>query len=122
MILVDTSVWIDHLRHNDATLATLLEAEQVLTHPMVIGELACANLSGRKEILFLMGNLPRATPASDDDVLTFIERHNLMGSGIGYIDTHLLAATALTPETRLWSRDRQIVKAARRLGIEFIGF
>ena len=92
MILVDTSVWIDHLRKGDRGLAALLTASGVLMHPFVIGELACGNLRKRDEVLALLKDLPRVAVASDDEVLFFIERNALMGRGLGYVDVHLLAA------------------------------
>lgn len=118
MILVDTSVWVDHLRTGDAILARLLEAGSVLAHGFVIGELAMGNLRRRDEILALLRDLPAATMAADDEALRFIERRRLMGSGIGYIDAHLLASAALTPDTRLWTRDRRLDGVARRLNLQ----
>lgn len=118
MILVDTSVWIDHLRRGEAELATALEREQVLMHPYVIGELACGNLKNRDEILALLQKLPRAKVASESEVLHFIERHRLMGRGIGYLDIHLLASAALS-EARLWTKDRRLAAAANDLNLAF---
>ncbi|MCC7049666.1 MAG: type II toxin-antitoxin system VapC family toxin [Alphaproteobacteria bacterium] len=117
MILVDTSVWIDHLRHGNAALAELLEAGQVLAHDFVIGELALGNLAGRDEVLALLRDLPAATAADADEVLAYIERHRLMGSGIGYVDAHLLASAALTPGARLWTRDSRLARVAARVGL-----
>ena len=101
MIVVDTSVWVDHLRSGDTALVALLEAREVLTHPFVIGELACANLANRAAIMALLDDLPGVTAAADEEVLFFIERHSLMGCGTGYGDAHLLAAAALSGDTRL---------------------
>lgn len=117
MILVDTSVWIGHLRSEDRKLTTLLNRDQVLIHPMVVGELACGNLRDRKEIMALLGGLPRILVADDDEVLFFIERHQLMGSGIGYVDVHLLAATALTQSARLWTHDLRLAQVATELNL-----
>ena len=117
MILVDTSVWISHLRSEDRKLTTLLNRDQVLIHPMVVGELACGNLRNRKEIMALLGGLPRILVADDDEVLFFIERHQLMGSGIGYVDVHLLAATALTQSARLWTHDLRLAQVAFGLNL-----
>lgn len=117
MILVDTSVWIGHLRSEDRKLTTLLNRDQVLIHPMVVGELACGNLRNRKEIMSLLGGLPRILVADDDEVLFFIERHQLMGSGIGYVDVHLLAATALTQSARLWTHDLRLAQVAFELNL-----
>lgn len=118
MILVDTSVWVDHLRGHDPVLAALLDAGRVLGHAFVRGELACGHLQQRAEILKLLGHLPQAAVAADAEVMTLIERHRLMGTGIGYLDAHLMAATALTPDARLWTRDRCLGEAARRLGLD----
>ena len=108
MILVDTSVWIDHLRRGDLELTVALDAGDVLTHPFVIGELACGNLSSRDAILGLLRALPAAQMATGDEVLDFIERRNLMGRGIGYVDVHLLASIALTRGARLLTRDKRL--------------
>ena len=121
MILVDTSVWIDHLRTADERLVAHLEAGQVLCHPFVVGELALGNLRDGDVVISLLGALPTAAVATPDEVLTFITRHRLNGRGLGYVDTHLLAATAITPEARLWSRDRRLSQAARSLGLVAAG-
>ena len=94
MILVDTSIWIDHLRVGEEGLVTLLNSTQVLCHPFVVGELACGNLRNRDEALTLLSELPRIAVATDAEVLYYIEQHGLMGRGIGYIDAHLLAAVS----------------------------
>ncbi|MDA8163796.1 MAG: type II toxin-antitoxin system VapC family toxin [Desulfobacteraceae bacterium] len=117
MILVDTSVWIDHLRAGDDGLAALLAGNRVLTHPFVIGELACGNLRNRGEVLGLARKLPRVVAATDEEVLFFIERHELMGRGIGYIDAHLLAAVTLAGSTRLWTRDKRLYEIGASLGL-----
>jgi predicted nucleic acid-binding protein len=119
VILVDTSVWVDHLRRGDDTLTRLLEAGEVLMHPHVLGELACGNLRNRKELLYLLAGIPSITVASEAEALEFIERRKLMGKGIGYTDVHLLAATTLHPEVRLWTRDFRLRAAAATLGINF---
>ncbi len=116
MILADTSVWVDHLRSGDPTLATLLDLNQVMIHPWVIGELALGHLSQRGEVMGLLAHLPQATVATATEVLTLIESDQLHGTGIGYVDAQLLAATRLTPGTRLWTRDRRLSAAAERLG------
>ncbi len=118
MIVVDTSVWVDHLRSGDTALVALLEAREVLTHPFVIGELACGNLANRATIMALLDDLPGVTAAADEEVLFFIERHSLMGCGIGYVDAHLLAAAALSGDTRLWTRDRRLRGVARDLSLD----
>jgi hypothetical protein len=116
MILVDTSVWIDHLRDGDETLASLLHGSSVLMHPFVVGELACGNLRHREPVLGLLQKLPPATVATDTEVWFFIERHLLMGQGIGYIDAHLLASASLSDTARLWTRDTRLRKVAAELG------
>jgi predicted nucleic acid-binding protein len=119
VILVDTTIWIDHLRSGDAILTELLVNGAVLAHPWVIGELALGNLSHRAEILGLLGGLPRATVARDDEILRLIELKTLYGAGIGYVDAQLLAATRLTRDTRLWTRDRRLSAVTTRLGLAF---
>lgn len=116
MILVDTSVWVDHLRRGDAGLIDLLERSSVVMHPFVIGELACGNLRERESILELLHDLPAAVVASPQEVLTFIGRHSLQSRGIGYVDVHLLASVALTPGARLWTRDTRLRRTAELLG------
>jgi predicted nucleic acid-binding protein len=117
LILVDTSVWIDHLRKTDAQLATALGQGRVVTHPFVVGEVACGSLHNRPLILELMRDLPTAVVAENDEVLGFMERHRLHGRGIGYVDVHLLAAVALTPGSVLWTRDRRLHAAAQELDL-----
>lgn len=118
MTLVDTSVWIDHLRRGDAELVAILSEGQVLAHPWIVGELACGNLQDRKLVLDLLRSLPSAPVASTDEVLFFIEKHALMGRGIGYVDVHLLAAARLAG-TRLWTRDKRLVVVADELGMAY---
>ena len=117
MILVDSSVWIDHLRSGDATLAALLDAGRVLAHPFVIGELALGSFRQRDAIVQALRGLPPSIVASDEEVLAFIEGHRLFGLGIGYVDAHLLAAALLTPGAALWTRDRRLREAANRLAV-----
>lgn len=116
MVLVDTSVWIDHLRTGHRRLATLLDAAEVLSHPYVLGELACGNLGNREEILDLLQALPKAFVLDEDEFLFFVERHGLMGLGIGFVDVHLLASARLSTAS-LWTKDRRLKTAAARLGI-----
>ena len=117
MILIDTSVWIDHLRSGDRALAQLLNKGQVLTHPFVVGELALGNLRQRQLIRDTLGDLPRASVASDEEVLRFIGEGSLFESGIGYVDAHLLAATRLSADATLWTRDKRLLFAAERLNL-----
>ena len=115
MILVDSSVWIDHLRTGESALVELLNTGRVLAHPFVIGELACGNLKNRTAVLSLLQDLPAAPVATDDEVLFFIERHSLMGRGIGYIDAHLLAAVSLAGTGCVWTRDKRLNAVAKSL-------
>ncbi len=119
MILADTSIWIDHLRVGEPALVSLLNDNQVLVHPMVIGELACGNLPNRDAVLGLLGGLPAISAATDEELLFFIERRRVMGRGIGYVDAHLLAATALAPSVQLWTRDRRLLAMAGELDIAY---
>lgn len=119
MILVDTSVWIDHLRASDNELTALLNGNRVSMHPFVLGELACGNIRNRQEVLTLLKDLPQITVARDDEVLFFIERHQLMGRGIGYIDAHLLAAATLASPTQLWTRDKRLRTTADALSLAY---
>lgn len=117
MILVDTSVWINHFRVNDPKLGALLEDDYVLAHPWVIGELALGQLSQRTEILGLLHNLPQANVATDGEVLNLIESRHLFGLGIGYVDAQLLAATMLTEGAGLWTRDKRLATVAAEFGL-----
>ena len=119
MILVDTSVWIDHLRSGEPLLVAALEGGRVMMHPFVLGELACGNLANRSEVLELLGGLPAAPSATDPEALEFIERRTLMGQGIGYMDVHLLASIALSGDARLWTRDRRLAAVATELDLVF---
>lgn len=114
-VLVDTSVWVDHLRSGNSKLKKLLNNNQVVTHPMIIGELACGNLKARSSLLALWCSLNPLNTASHDEVFYFIEHHRLMGKGIGYIDAHLLASVMLAANTRLWTRDKRLAQVAAGL-------
>ena len=116
MILVDTSVWIDHLNKGSATLAAALDRGDVLTHPVIIGELACGTMKNRRIILSFLSNLPTAPVATDEETILFIERHRLMGKGIGYVDAHLLAAATLMDTPRFWTKDERLSALAAALG------
>ncbi len=117
MILVDTSIWIDHLRSRHFPLTHLLEGGEVLGHPWVVGELAMGHLSRRREVLGLLRNLPSATVVTPDEILLFIERHQLQGLGISFVDVALLAATQVTLGASLWTGDKRLVAAATGLGL-----
>lgn len=118
MILVDTSVWIDHLRRRNPTLAGLLEEEQVITHPFVIGELVCGTLRQRGEVLTLLRMLPAASVAAHDEVLQFVEDHRLYNRGIGWVDAHLLSSARLS-NAGLWTLDKPLRNAAAALALAF---
>jgi len=115
VILVDTSIWIDHFRRGNAALAGLLESGLVCTHNFVIGELASSNLRSRAEVPGLMQALPRLVSATEEEALRFIEERQLMGRGIGYIDVHLLAATIIEG-ARFWTKDGSLKGVAEQTG------
>lgn len=110
MILVDTSVWVEHFRRGNASLVALLERGEVTTHPFVMGELACGQLRARERILSMLAGLPTVATLSHDEALRFLRAHQLEGHGLGWIDVHLLAAAAVS-EIPLWSLDRRLVAA-----------
>jgi len=110
MILVDTSMWVDHLKAGDDGLSELLHQGRVLMHPFVLGELALGSLRQRRLVLESLQGLPNAIAASDAEVLVLIETAGLSGVGIGYVDAHLLASVRLTPDASLWTRDKRLAK------------
>jgi predicted nucleic acid-binding protein len=120
VILVDTSVWVDHLRAGDKALAGLLDAGMVLAHPFVIGELALGSLRQREVILGALADLPQASVATDTEILHFIDRHALFGRDVGYVDIHLLAAVRLAAGAALWTHDRRLRGVAGELGLAMI--
>ncbi len=120
MILVDTSVWVEHLRRASRELSDLLLTQQVLMHPFVRGELACGNLRNRVELIQLFNALPLAAVATDDEVMFYIEKHRLMGKGIGFVDAHLLAATRLTPDAKLWTKDKSLAVLASQQRLDHV--
>jgi predicted nucleic acid-binding protein len=117
LILVDTSVWVDHLRRGSAPLIKLLDAGRVLVHPFIIGEVALGQLQQRDVILAALSDLPRAQVATEEEAMSFIERHALHGRGVGYIEVHLLAAVRLTAGAALWTTDRRLHAVADALGL-----
>jgi predicted nucleic acid-binding protein len=117
VILVDTSIWVDHLRAGSRELVRHLDARRVLIHSWVIGELALGNLRRRTQVLALLGGLPHTVVASHEEVMALIDGASLDGSGIGYVDAQLLAATRLTPDASLWTGERRLAAAASRLQI-----
>ena len=116
MILVDTSVWVNHLRHGDDELAALLRAGEVACHTFVTGELACGNIRNRAELLALLSTLPHLPKAEDAEVIEFIGQHRLMGKGLGLIDIHLLASCVIAG-IGLWTRDGKLRQAASIVGL-----
>ena len=116
MILVDSTVWIDHLRSGESALVRLLEMNQVLAHPFVIAELALGSLRQRDTVIAWLCDLPSADTATNDELLHFIERHSFFGIGIGLVDAHLLASVILISDATLWTRDRRLRMAAERIG------
>ncbi|MBN2318095.1 MAG: PIN domain-containing protein [Acidobacteria bacterium] len=118
MILVDTSVWVDHFRRSSRHLSILLDAETVYTHPFVLGELACGNIKNRKEIISLLRALPAVHKASDDEILYFIEQYRLGGSGIGLIDAHLLASCFIS-KCSLYTSDKRLQGVAEDLNVAY---
>jgi predicted nucleic acid-binding protein len=118
VILVDTSVWIDHFRNSNARLASLLENELVLTHPFVVGELTCGSLPSRTRVIADLMVLPALAQASHHDVMHFVEQRKLWGKGIGWIDVHLLATTILA-KCQIWTLDKALHAAAKTLRIDW---
>ena len=116
MILVDTSVWVDHLRKGNSELVALLKEGVVLCHPFVVGELACGGIRNREEILALLRALPKATVAENEEALALATDQRLHGKGLGWIDVHLLASSLLTG-CPLWTLNKALQAAAKRLGI-----
>ena len=118
MLLVDTSVWVRHLREGDPDLEKLLNGGEVMCHPYIVGELACGNLKNRKEVLSLLRLLPPATLANHEEILQFIEENRLMGKGLGYVDVHLSASAVLTG-VQMWTYDRRLNETNEALGIKY---
>jgi len=117
MVLVDTSVWVEHFRQGNIGLINLLNEGQVASHPLIIGELACGNLKNRSQILSLFSALPTVLVAEHEEVLGFIENHRLMGKGLGFIDVHLLASAMLT-NLPLWTLDKRLNSTSEALGLK----
>jgi len=116
VVLVDTSVWVAHLRHGNIGLEALLHGGRVVCHPCIVGELACGNLRNRSEIISLLQKLPGAIQAGHEEVMQFIDNNGLMGKGLGYIDIHLIASARLTG-VPLWTPDKRLNEAAKKLGL-----
>ncbi len=118
MVIVDTSIWVSHLRQGSRQLEKLLMDAAVMCHPFIIGELACGNLKNRTEIISLLQSLPMAPTIEFDEFLFFIDRNHLMGKGIGFVDVHLLASAQLTG-IPLWTADKRLKSAADQLELTF---
>ena len=119
MILVDSSVWIDHLRKPASGLSALLNEGLVACHPFVVGELACGHLHDRARVLADLALLPQMPIASHGEAVALVESKRLAGQGVGWVDVHLLASTVLARPAALWSRDKRLMAAAERLGVHF---
>jgi hypothetical protein len=117
MILVDSSVWIEHFREPDSILLQLLGERRIFVHPFVIGEVALGHVRRREAVLAELNELRRVVLAEDEEVLQFIHDNRLFGLGIGYIDTHLLVSTKLTKGASIWTLDARLRAAAVRLGL-----
>ena len=117
MFLADTSIWIDHFRKTDPTLGDLLSRRNILLHPFVLGELALGYVPNLDQMIDDFRDLPRAPVAHAEEVLQLIQRNKLSGSGIGYVDAHLLASCRLAANTLLWTRDRRLLAVAGSLSL-----
>ncbi len=118
MVLVDTSVWVEHLQGGSIGLEELLNQSGVFCHPFIVGELACGKMRNRSEILSLLQTLPMAILAEHEEVMQFIDFHSLMGKGLGYIDLHLLASSNLT-KAPLWTLDKKLNRASQKMGLAY---
>ena len=118
MVLVDTSVWVAHLRNGESGLESLLNDGHVVCHPCIIGELACGNLINRSEILSLLHALPAAIHAEHEEVMRFVENNRLMGKGLGYIDIHLLVSAILS-DLQFWTLDKKLNQVSVELGLAY---
>ena len=118
MVLVDTSIWISHLRQGNRQMEKLLMDAEVMCHPFIVGELACGNLKNRSEIISLLQSLPMAPTIEFDEFLFFIDRNHLMGKGVGFVDVHLLASAQLAG-VPLWTADKRLRSAADKLALRF---
>lgn len=117
MVLVDSSVWIDHLRRPDRALVDLLRDELALAHPFVVGEVAMGSIAARSAVLASLLELLPADIATHGEVMALVDAHRLFGLGLGYVDAHLLASAMIMPGATLWTRDKRLRAAAERLGV-----
>lgn len=120
MILVDTSVWIDHLRRPESRLVDALGQDEVGSHPLVVEELALGSLKGRTELLGLLERLTRFGQVSHEEVRTFVDSNRLWGRGVGAVDAHLLASVRIVPGARLWTRDKRLRLCAVDVGVDVV--
>jgi hypothetical protein len=116
LTLADTSVWVDHLRHGNARLSQLLIDGEVLSHPFIVGELACGFLTKRAEILSLLETLPKVAMADHAEVLGLVDSRRLFGQGLGWVDVHLLASAVLS-RTSLWTLDKTLARVALSMNV-----
>jgi len=121
VILVDTAVWIDHLHKGEPQLVELLDSDQIGSHPLIVEEIALGSLRRREVVLDLLGNLFRFPTVAHDEVLHLTEEHRLWGRGLSAIDVHLMAAVALVPGSRLWTRDRRLRTVCSDTGVAVFG-
>lgn len=117
MILVDSSVWVDHFRNPNPRLVQFLSATEVLSHAFIVGELAVGSLRPQHPVIRAMQKMPQAIVASDVEFLTFLAHHQLAGHGLSFVDVHLLIATQLTPDAKLWTRDNKLQDWAKKLAL-----
>jgi predicted nucleic acid-binding protein len=118
MVLVDTSIWVDHFNQGDSRLEYLLNENEVVTHPFIIGELACGNIKNRKLIFSLLHALPSISEISKEEFFSFLDQHRLFGTGLGYVDVHLLAS-ALISHCVIYTRDKSLLSSAFKLKIAY---
>jgi predicted nucleic acid-binding protein len=118
MVVVDTSIWIDHFNRTDQTLLQLLEADMVALHPFIIGELVCGHLKDRSDVLGLLNDLPCISRITDEEFFIFVEKNHLYGMGLGFVDIHVLAST-LMAQYRVYTRDKDLLAAAATLKVAF---
>lgn len=119
MILVDTSIWIDHLRHHEIALELLIDQNRVLLHPFVVGEIALGSMRDHDAILDGLSKLPQVPVANQSEFLALVRQYSLMGSGVGFVDAHLLAAAKADGQIRLWTRDKRLVRIASILNLAY---
>ncbi len=120
LVLVDTSVWVEHFRNPNQTLIELLLHDQVKIHPFIIGELACGTPPDRRNTLALLENLAHVRQASISEAMVFIERERLYGQGCGLVDLLLLSSALMTEQTLIWTLDKRFGALAIRFNLMFM--